>query len=81
MEEYGGEGGDILYKRIDPKTEEWCVSFEGFKKLMRTRMTSRKPEEQIIEAFHIFSQGGPLTRTAMRAVAKELGENMSREEV
>ncbi len=59
------------------------ITFEQFLAAMTTRMKTRDPREEAIKAFHLFDDGetGAVTLKNLRRVAKELGENMTDDEL
>ena len=67
----------------DTKTEEWSVNFSGFKRLLKPFMVARDKNEEIMKAFHAFNQegSGTISFRDLKAISRELGENMTDEEL
>lgn len=63
--------------------DQSCVNFEQFCSMMRSRMVTRDPNTEMMKAFHIFNEDrtGKITFRNLKAIAKELGENMTDEEI
>merc|ERR1712066_834725 len=59
------------------------ISFETFQAVMATKMHTRDPREEAIKAFKLFDddETGTISLKNLRRVAKELGENMTDEEL
>merc|ERR1712139_452238 len=59
------------------------ISFETFQAVMATKMHTRDPREEAIKAFRLFDddETGTISLKNLRRVAKELGENMTDEEL
>lgn len=80
---------------FDPKKEELkkilsnvelnngMVSYNDFYDLVETKILQRDPKEEIIKAFKLFDddETGKITFKNLKRVAKELGENISDEEI
>ncbi|KAK0162616.1 hypothetical protein PV327_006381 [Microctonus hyperodae] len=67
---------------IDPnKTGK--ISFEEFLNLMTTKMREKDSKEEVLKAFRLFDDDdtGKITLKNLKRVAKELGENMTDEEL
>jgi len=59
------------------------ISFETFQAVMATKMHTRDPREEAIKAFRLFDddETGTISLKNLRRVAKELGENMTDDEL
>ena len=59
------------------------IHFEDFQEVMSDWMLDRDPQEEIFKAFKLFDddQSGKISLRNLRRVARELGENMSDEEL
>uniref|UniRef100_A0A7S4BL76 EF-hand domain-containing protein n=1 Tax=Chrysotila carterae TaxID=13221 RepID=A0A7S4BL76_CHRCT len=59
------------------------ISFETFQSVMATKMRTRDPKEEAIKAFRLFDddETGTISLKNLRRVAKELGENMTDDEL
>merc|ERR1740138_1196505 len=59
------------------------ISFQTFQEVMATKMHARDPTEEAIKAFRLFDddETGTISLKNLRRVAKELGENMTDEEL
>uniref|UniRef100_A0A7S2IJ89 EF-hand domain-containing protein n=1 Tax=Haptolina brevifila TaxID=156173 RepID=A0A7S2IJ89_9EUKA len=59
------------------------ISFDTFQKVMADKMHARDPKEESIKAFRLFDddETGTISLKNLRRVAKELGENMSDDEL
>ena len=59
------------------------IDFPEFLDMMTTKMAERDPREEMIKAFRLFDddETGKITFKNLKRVAKELGENMSDEEI
>jgi len=59
------------------------ISFETFQAVMAAKMHTRDPREEAIKAFRLFDddETGTISLKNLRRVAKELGENMTDEEL
>lgn len=80
---------------FDPKKEELrkilsnvemnngMVSYSEFYDLVETKILQRDPKEEIIKAFKLFDDDGTgkITFKNLKRVAKELGENITDEEI
>lgn len=81
---------------FEPKTEEikkmisdidkdgsGTIDFEEFLTMMTTKMSQRDSKEEILKAFRLFDddESGKISLGNLRRVAKEIGENMTDEEL
>ena len=59
------------------------ISFETFQSVMTPKMYARDPKEEAVKAFRLFDddETGTISLKNLRRVAKELGENMTDEEL
>jgi hypothetical protein len=59
------------------------ISFDTFKAVMASKMHTRDPKEESIKAFRLFDddETGTISLKNLRRVAKELGENMTDDEL
>ena len=59
------------------------IEFGQFLDLMTTKMAERDPREEMLKAFRLFDEDetGKITFKNLKRVAKELGENMSDDEI
>ncbi|NP_001161514.1 centrin 3-like protein [Saccoglossus kowalevskii] len=59
------------------------ISFEDFNEVMTDWMLERDPQDEIIKAFRLFDDddSGKISLRNLRRVARELGENMTDEEL
>ncbi|KAK2958675.1 putative Ca2+-binding protein/EF-hand superfamily protein [Blattamonas nauphoetae] len=59
------------------------IDFTSFLEMMTIKMAERDPREEILKAFRLFDDDntGKITFANLKRVAKELGENMSDEEL
>lgn len=59
------------------------IDFAEFLEMMTTKMSERDSKEEIIKAFRLFldDDGDKITIKHLRRVAKEIGENMTDEEL
>ncbi|KAL0247947.1 hypothetical protein GEMRC1_003186 [Eukaryota sp. GEM-RC1] len=59
------------------------IHFQDFLEVMSRKISERDPEEEIEKAFKLFDDDGTgvITLRNLRRVAKELGENLSEEEL
>lgn len=59
------------------------ISFEDFQEVMTDWMLDRDPQEEIFKSFRLFDddQTGKISLRNLRRVARELGENMTDEEL
>lgn len=59
------------------------IGFDDFMALMTVKMAERDPREEIMKAFRLFDddETGKITFKNLKRVAKELGENISDEEL
>ena len=60
-----------------------AIQFQTFRSLMSTKMSMRDPREEAIKAFRLFDddETGTISLKNLRRVAKELGENMTDDEL
>ncbi|KAK0159012.1 hypothetical protein PV328_009944 [Microctonus aethiopoides] len=67
---------------IDPD-KTGIISFEEFLNLMTTKMREKDSKEEVLKAFRLFDDDdtGKITFKNLKRVAKELGENMTDEEL
>ena len=65
------------------KQGEGNISFEDFLSIMTEKMLERDPIEEMKKAFHLICEEGQdkITLKSLQKVAKELGENMTIEEL
>ena len=63
--------------------ETGVIEFGQFLELMTTKMAERDPREEMLKAFRLFDEDetGRISFKNLKRVAKELGENMSDEEI
>lgn len=59
------------------------ISFDDFMDLMTQKMAERDPDQEILKAFRLFDDEntGKITVRQLKRVAKELGENLTDEEL
>ena len=59
------------------------IGFDDFLTMMTAKMAERDPREEILKAFRLFDddETGKITFKNLKRVAKELGENMTDEEL
>ncbi|EQC26609.1 centrin-2 [Saprolegnia diclina VS20] len=59
------------------------VHLDDFLEIMRRKITSRDPDEEILKAFELFDddQSGQITLKNMRRIAKEMGESLTDDEL
>ena len=59
------------------------ISFDTFQSVMASKMHARDPKEEAIKAFRLFDddETGTISLKNLRRVAKELGENMTDDEL
>ena len=59
------------------------ISFDTFQSVMANKMHARDPKEEAIKAFRLFDddETGTISLKNLRRVAKELGENMTDDEI
>ena len=59
------------------------IDFEEFTELMQTRLANRDPKEEMLKAFRLIDADGSgiITFKELKKVCKELGENMTDEEI
>ncbi|CAG5114729.1 unnamed protein product [Candidula unifasciata] len=59
------------------------ISFDDFNEVMTDMMLDRDPQEEILKAFKLFDDDvtGKISLRNLRRVARELGENMTDEEL
>merc|ERR1740138_943616 len=59
------------------------ISFQTFQNVMSNKMHAREPKEEAIKAFRLFDddETGTISLKNLRRVAKELGENMTDDEL
>ena len=71
-----------MISEVDPHGEG-LVPFDAFMDLMTTKMAERDPREEMLKAFRLFDEdeSGKISFKNLKRVAKELGENMSDEEI
>ena len=65
------------------KSGEGIIRFDDFLDIMTQKMLERDPVEEMKKAFHLICEEGQdkITLKSLQKVAKELGENMSVEEL
>merc|ERR1712167_365765 len=88
--------GDMRALGFEPKKEEikkmiadidtdgsGTIDFNEFLEMMTAKMSERDPMEEIIKAFRLFDddETGKISFKNLKRVAKELGENMTDEEL
>ncbi|ETV79977.1 hypothetical protein H257_07173 [Aphanomyces astaci] len=82
-------GFDVKKQEVVKMVEEVDVHRSGrvhlddFMEIMRRKITSRDPDEEIIKAFTLFDddQTGEITLKNMRRIAKEMGESLTDDEL
>uniref|UniRef100_A0A7S2RT41 EF-hand domain-containing protein n=1 Tax=Mucochytrium quahogii TaxID=96639 RepID=A0A7S2RT41_9STRA len=59
------------------------INFTDFLDIMTKKITSRDPKEEISKAFQLFDEEnkGKITLRNLRSIARELGENLSEDEL
>ena len=59
------------------------IDFDEFTELMQTRLANRDPKEEMLKAFRLIDADGSgiITFKELKKVCKELGENMTDEEI
>nr|CCC90115.1 putative centrin [Trypanosoma congolense IL3000] len=59
------------------------MDLDGFMDLMTERFAQRDPRQEMIKAFQLFDEGntGKISLRSLRRVARELGENMTDDEL
>ncbi|XP_008323352.1 centrin-3 [Cynoglossus semilaevis] len=59
------------------------ITFEDFNEVLTERILNRDPKEEILKAFKLFDddESGKISLRNLRRVARELGENISDEEL
>jgi centrin-1 len=59
------------------------ISFEEFLDLMSSKMSEKDSKEEVLKAFHLFDDDrtGKISFKNLKRVAKELGENLTDEEL
>ena len=59
------------------------IEFEQFLDLMTNKIAERDPREEMLKAFRLFDEDetGSISFKNLKRVAKELGENMSDDEI
>ncbi|KAF0700560.1 Aste57867_8896 [Aphanomyces stellatus] len=59
------------------------VHLEDFMEIMRRKITSRDPDEEILKAFSLFDDDktGEISLKNMRRIAKDMGENLTDDEL
>ena len=59
------------------------IEFQDFLDIMTTKINDRDPTEEIIKAFKLFDEDGTgrISLKNLRRIARELGENLSDEEL
>jgi len=68
---------------IDPSNDTGSVDFTQFMDIMSDRYGERDPDEEIHKAFQLFDTdgSGTISFKNMRNIARELGENLSEDEL
>ena len=59
------------------------IAFDTFQKVMSSKMHTRDPKDEAVKAFRLFDddETGTISLKNLRRVAKELGENMTDDEL
>ena len=59
------------------------IGYDEFLQMMTNRILNRDPKEDLMKAFHLFDddETGKISFKNLKRVAKELGENMTDEEL
>ena len=65
------------------KDNSGVIDFNEFVDMMQQKMSDKDPKEDIAKAFRLFDddETGKISFKNLKRVAKELGENMSDEEI
>ena len=65
------------------QTGQLFINLKDFTDLMKDKFALRDPREEMIKAFHLFDEGntGRIGLRSLRKVARELGENLSDDEL
>ena len=65
------------------KEESGSIQYAQFVEIMTKKVNQRDPKEELQKAFEIFDSGksGKISFTDLKKIAKELGENMTDEEI
>merc|ERR1711931_34187 len=72
----------ILIQEVDADTNG-SIDFNDFLKIMSQKMNERDPKDEILKAFKLFDddQTGKISFKNLKAIAKQLGENLTDEEL
>ena len=71
-----------LIAEVD-KDNTGVIDFPEFLDMMTAKMSERDPREEMLKAFRLFDddESGKISFKNLKRVAKELGENMTDEEI
>lgn len=71
----------IIREHVDEGVQ--MIDWQTFLQIMTKQYCNRDPEEEMLQCFRIFDNGesGKITFKDLKRVAKELGENMTDEEI
>merc|ERR550525_1175769 len=73
----------IKYVEQYDRDETGRINFQDFNEILSQQMLDRDPDEEIFKAFSLFDDDntGKISLKNLRRVARELGENLSDEEI